>query len=135
LISRASGCKQPLSNNDNFCSDCGQVNDTKSLSIKQYISEFLAGFFAFDTRTLNTITPLLLKPGKVTTEYINGERVKYVNPFQLYFHTSIIFFLLTGFLSSFNDYSEIKENLNNTKKIEFINKNTKRKHFKKREIF
>jgi hypothetical protein len=92
---------------DNFCSNCGQVNDTKPLSIKQYLTEFLSGFFSFDTRTINTIIPLLFKPGKVTNEYIHGERMKYVNPFQLYLHTSIIFFLVTGIFSSIDSYKKI----------------------------
>ncbi|HIP48471.1 MAG TPA: hypothetical protein EYG92_05845 [Lutibacter sp.] len=45
-------CGQPLFYGDNFCSNCGQVNDELPLSIKQFISEFFAGFFSFDTRFL-----------------------------------------------------------------------------------
>lgn len=101
-------CHQPIAANDNFCSDCGQVNDLKPLSIKQYISEFFSGFFAFDTRTLNTIIPLIFKPGKVTNEYIQGERMKFVNPFQLYLHTSIIFFLVTSVFETIQNYREIQ---------------------------
>ena len=100
-------CKQPLSQRDNFCSNCGQVNDLKPLSIKQYLREFLSGFFAFDTRTLNTIIPLLTKPGKVSKEYISGKRMKYVNPFQLYLHTSIIFFLIVGLFARFDKMDEM----------------------------
>lgn len=100
-------CEQPISNVDNFCSNCGQVNDTKPLSIKQYITELLGGFFAFDTRTINTIKPLLFNPGKVTKEYIKGERMKYVNPFQLYLHVSIIFFLVTGVFMSIDRYNDM----------------------------
>ena len=37
-------CNQPITIADNFCSNCGQVNDTKPLSLKQYISELLGGF-------------------------------------------------------------------------------------------
>jgi len=100
-------CKQPLSDKDNFCSNCGQVNDLLPLSIKQYLREFFSGFFAFDTRTLNTILPLLFKPGKVTLDYINGKRIQYVNPFQLYLHTSIIFFLVIGILISIDKYNDL----------------------------
>jgi len=106
-------CKQPLASQDNFCSNCGQVNDTKPLSIKQYVTEFFGGFFAFDTRTFKTLKPLLLKPGKVTNEYVNGLRMKYANPFQLYLHTSIIFFLITGIFNTIDTY---KLNPNDTKK-------------------
>jgi hypothetical protein len=100
-------CKQPLDSRDNFCSNCGQVNDLKPLSIKQYLKEFLSGFFAFDTRTLNTLIPLLFRPGKVALEYINGERMRYVNPFQLYLHTSIVFFLILNLMFTFDSYDSI----------------------------
>jgi len=97
-------CKQPISDKDNFCSNCGQVNDELPLSIKQFISEFFAGFFSFDTRFFKTFTPLLFKPGKVSREYIEGKRKKYVNPFQLYLHVTIIFFLMQGLFSTLDRY-------------------------------
>lgn len=121
-------CKQPISDKDNFCSNCGQVNDLQPLSIKQYLREFFSGFFAFDTRTLNTIIPLLFKPGKVSIDYINGKRMQYVNPFQLYLHTSIIFFLVIGMLMSMDKYDSLlhqkkKEDkeVTNKKEVKFSN--------------
>jgi len=97
-------CKQPISNNDNFCSNCGQVNDELPLSIKQFISEFFSGFFSFDTRFFNTFIPLLFKPGKVSREYIEGKRRRYVNPFQLYLHVTILYFLINGLLLAIDEY-------------------------------
>jgi len=97
-------CKQPISGNDNFCSNCGQVNDEQPVSIKQFVSEFFSGFFSFDTRFFNTFTPLIFKPGKVSKEYIEGKRKRYVNPFQLYLNVTIVFFLLQGLLSVLDGY-------------------------------
>ncbi|MGB5244090.1 MAG: DUF3667 domain-containing protein [Lutimonas sp.] len=99
-------CQEPLQLDDNFCHKCGQVNDTSKISLKQYFSQYLSGFFNFDNRLWKTIYPLLFKPGKVTKEYVQGKRMSYVNPFQLYFHVTIVFFLLLGL---FNTYQEIKE--------------------------
>jgi hypothetical protein len=97
-------CKQPISDNDNFCSNCGQVNDELPLSIKQFISEFFAGFFSFDSRFLKTFVPLLFKPGKVSKDYIEGKRRRYVNPFQLYLHVTILFFLVLGLFMAIEGY-------------------------------
>ena len=97
-------CEQPISDNDNFCSNCGQVNDELPLSIKQFISEFFSGFFSFDTRFFKTFIPLLFKPGKVSKDYIDGKRRRYVNPFQLYLHVTIIFFLIQGLFSALDEY-------------------------------
>ena len=97
-------CKQPISNNDNFCSNCGQVNDELPLSIKQFISEFFSGFFSFDTRFFKTFIPILFKPGKVSKDYIKGKRRRYVNPFQLYLHVTILFFLVQGMFMAIDEY-------------------------------
>lgn len=114
-------CTQPLDSTANFCSYCGQVNDTKPLSIKQFVTELLGGFFAFDTRSFRTLIPLILKPGEVTKAYISGQRMKYVNPFQLYLHTSIVFFLVTSIFIKIDDYNDL--NRTDSKKIDSIVKN------------
>jgi len=100
-------CKTPISEEDNFCSQCGQVNDINRLSVKQYISVYLEDFYSFDNRFLKTVIPLIFKPGFVTKEYINGQRIKYVNPFQLYLHITILFFLVVGVFSKIDEYKSL----------------------------
>ncbi len=108
-------CEQPISDKDNFCSNCGQVNDTNRLSLKTYFSEYLAGFFSFDNRFLKTVFPLLFKPGKVTKDYVEGKRMRYVNPFQLYINVSIIFFLVLSLLKTIESFNSIqKQQINPT---------------------
>ena len=102
-------CGTPISDEANFCSKCGQVNDTNRLSVKQYFSEYLSGFFNFDNRFIKTVIPLIFKPGYVTKEYIDGKRIKYVNPFQLYLHITILFFLLVGVFSTIDKYKSIDD--------------------------
>jgi len=89
-------CQQPLFGNENFCSYCGQKNTVKKLSFNNFISNLFSGFFSYDSRFWTTFIPLLTKPGKVSKDYIEGKRVRFVNPFQLYLNISIIFFLLLG---------------------------------------
>lgn len=97
-------CGTQLTTEDNFCSRCGQVNDTNRLSVKQYFFEYLSGFFDFDNRFLKTVIPLVFKPGFVTKEYVNGKRMKYVNPFQMYLHISILFFLVIGIFGTIDKF-------------------------------
>jgi len=110
-------CEQPISDNDNFCSNCGQVNDELPLSIKQFISEFFSGFFSFDTRFFKTFIPLIFKPGSVSKDYVEGKRRRYVNPFQLYLHITIVFFLLQGLFSAFDEYKLTGSFTKNTSKV------------------
>jgi hypothetical protein len=97
-------CERELSLEDNFCPVCGQVNDTNRLSVKQYFSEYLSGFFEFDNRFLRTVVPLLIKPGTVSKNYVNGRRIYYANPFQLYLHITILFFLLVGLFKTIDSF-------------------------------
>jgi len=112
-------CKKELIFSENFCPQCGQVNDERRLSIKQFFGEFFAGFFSFDTRFFKTILPLLFKPGKIAKSYIEGKRRSFTNPFQLYLHTSILFFLIIGLIANIQKYSNINDI--KTEKTEIIN--------------
>lgn len=116
-------CGQPLLKEENFCSYCGQKNTTDRLSFNTFINSLFAGFFAYDSRFWRTFLPLLIKPGKVAKEYISGKREKYVNPFQLYLHVSIIFFLILGIS---NNIGSTKNPINNiataTKTLDSVSK-------------
>lgn len=102
-------CEETISPNDQFCKNCGQINNTSRLSLKYYFSEYLSGFFSFDNRFFKTIIPLLFMPGKVTREFIEGKRKKYVNPFQLYLNITIIFFLIIGLFGTIDNFRESKK--------------------------
>ncbi|WP_420793206.1 DUF3667 domain-containing protein [Polaribacter ponticola] len=56
--------------------------------------EVFNGLFNFDAKFWNTIIPLLINPGKVSRDYIDGKRQRYTNPFRFYLTVSIIFFYL-----------------------------------------
>lgn len=102
-------CNQLISEENNFCPNCGQVNDKNPISVKQYFSEYLSGFFEFDSRFIRTILPLLFKPGQVTKYYVEGKRKRYVNPFQLYLHVTILFFLIQGVFSSIDEFKPVSK--------------------------
>ncbi|WP_421754217.1 DUF3667 domain-containing protein [Croceimicrobium sp.] len=74
----------------NFCSNCGQVNDTRRLTFIELIGESLSNFFAVDGRIFRTLKDVLIKPGKVATEFRLGKRVRYMNPVRFYFLASIL---------------------------------------------
>lgn len=130
-------CGQPLSGTENFCSYCGQKNTIKKLSFSNFISNLFSGFFSYDSRFWTTFIPLLIKPGKVSKDYIEGKHVRFVNPFQLYLNISIIFFLLLGLTTrldgnnkSINNIIEVSKNLDSisqkeTKQIDSILTNVK----------
>ena len=96
-------CGQPFRGDENFCSYCGQKNNTNPLSFALFVNNFFSGMFNYDSRFWKTFVPLLTMPGKVSRMYIDGKRASFVNPFQLYFNVSIIFFLFIGVVEKFSE--------------------------------
>ncbi len=113
-------CKVPLDIIDRYCHNCGQINTTKKLSLKDFFNEFFASLFSYDSRLRHTIVALLFKPGKISKEYIEGKRIKYANPFRFYLSVSILFFIINGL---FIDFHQMALQFNNDQKKE--NNNSK----------
>lgn len=51
--------------------------------------------------------PLLVNPGKVSRDYIDGKRQRYSNPFRFYLTVSILFFLIIGFTKTKEKYQNL----------------------------
>ncbi len=78
-----------------YCGQCGQKNDDLRRSLWRLVTESLGGIFSFESRMWRTWGALLLKPGKVASEYANGARSRYSPPIRVYLVVSFLFF---GFL-------------------------------------
>lgn len=98
-------CKQSLSG-ENYCPECGQINDERRPSLWSFIIESLGNFFAFDSKFFQTIWHLFKRPGKVALEYMEGKRVAWMKPVRLYFLSSLIFLFLGG-LTGENNIVEV----------------------------
>ncbi|MFK8060590.1 MAG: DUF3667 domain-containing protein, partial [Polaribacter sp.] len=94
--------------------------------------EVFNGFFNFDAKFWRTIIPLLIKPGKVTKDYVAGKRERYTNPFRFYLTVSIIFFLIVGLVETKSDFDKLSSN--NIKVIDSLKKEKKVKQLNDKEI-
>lgn len=96
-------CSHPLDKSDVYCPYCSQLNSDKQLSAKDFFGEFLSSILVYDSRLRKTLKDLLFRPGIITRNYANGQRLKYANPFRFFLSVSIIYFLLEslgGFIES-----------------------------------
>lgn len=102
-----------------FCPECGQENLEIRPSFHHLISHFLADFFHYDSGFWRTMKTLLLRPGVIVRDYINGKRKTYVEPVKLYIFVSFFTFFVLHFLPDFyereveEDVSEMKFSLEN----------------------
>jgi len=86
-------CETKLDISEKFCQACGQLNSTKKLTISDFIEEFFANFYAYDSRLRNSIVSIFTKPGVLAREFNEGKRHTYANPFRLFLSVSIILFI------------------------------------------
>ncbi len=67
-----------------YCPYCGQAAKTKRLRLTEIVNNFIGSFVGGDNRFLRTCLDLICRPGYMVRDYLNGKRVRYYNPLQLY---------------------------------------------------
>jgi hypothetical protein len=87
--------------NHNFhgkiCNQCGEkVFDEKQLTAKYFFHQVLDFFWHWESKVLKSIKLNFLKPGFITKENINGIRVPYAKPIQLYLVVAFLFYIIVS---------------------------------------
>ena len=78
---------------DRFCTTCGQLASDFHRPFWELISGSLADVFSLDGRLVRTLPMLMLRPGRLTRNYLDGQRARYVPPFRMFLLASLVFFL------------------------------------------
>lgn len=79
---------------ERYCSACGQLGASFQRPVYNLVAGSVADMFAFDGRLWRTLPALILRPGRVTLDYIEGRRARYVPPFRLFLLSSVIFYFI-----------------------------------------
>src|SRR5881397_2576960 len=80
-----------------WCAQCGQAAVNYRRSFRYVIADVLDSFLNWDSKFFTTIALLILKPWRLTNEFLAGKRVRYVNPLRLYLLASILFFFAVNY--------------------------------------
>jgi hypothetical protein len=75
-----------------WCGKCGQPAIDYRRSFRHVIADLLNEFLNWDSKFFATIVLLLVRPWKLTNDFLAGHRVRYVHPLRLYLLASILFF-------------------------------------------
>lgn len=79
----------------NFCNNCGEkVVRVGDFALMKIGSQALDSITHLDSKLYKTVKLLLFYPGKLSTNYIEGIRIPYMKPFQIFIISNIIFFLI-----------------------------------------
>lgn len=78
-----------------YCHACGQSAHVHR-TLLHLAEELLHGTLHFETKAWRTLPALLFRPGRLTREYIEGRRARYVSPLALFlFMVFLMFFTLS----------------------------------------
>jgi len=78
---------------ETFCPNCGEKrHNPHTLTLRHYAEETLEGFTHFDHRFFRSVRALLLRPGLLTAEFVQGRRVRYMLPLPLFLVCNLLFF-------------------------------------------
>lgn len=90
-------CEQEFDDNFKFCPYCGQ-QAKEELTVGVLFYNTISNYFSFDARFFKSFFPLLFKPGYLAKRFIEGKRLLYLHPAQLYLFVSVVFFFLLSTL-------------------------------------
>ncbi|MBR9834136.1 MAG: DUF3667 domain-containing protein [Alphaproteobacteria bacterium] len=75
-----------------YCPNCGQLAASFHRPVWSLLSESINDMFAFDGRLARTLPKLFLRPGRLTRDYADGKRARYVPPFRMFLLASLVFY-------------------------------------------
>jgi len=81
-----------------YCSACGEkVLTPDDHTLKHYLGALLNAFTFADSKLWNTLKAVVLRPGELSTAYMDGRRVKYMRPVAFFFLANFIYFAIPVF--------------------------------------
>jgi hypothetical protein len=89
-----SNCGEVLQPRFAYCPACGQQTGRRIVPFVALAKEFGEEYFSFDSKILRSLYPLLLRPGFLTVEFLQGRRARYIPPLRMYLTISLLAFLL-----------------------------------------
>jgi Protein of unknown function (DUF3667) len=95
LLTHCENCGAELQGH--WCAKCGQPAIEYRRSFRYVVADLLNEFLNWDSKFFTTIALLILKPWRLTNEFLAGKRVRYVNPLRLYLLASILFFFAVNY--------------------------------------
>jgi hypothetical protein len=66
-----------------YCHACGQKSVTGRFTMRSLLHNLLHGIFHCDRNILYTYYDLFTRPGKMIAGYLEGRRIRYINPFTM----------------------------------------------------
>lgn len=77
-----------------FCHGCGQSARSLRRPFWSILTDSIETLFLMDGRLAQTLPALMVYPGRISRDYLDGRRARFIPPFRLYVFASLVFFVL-----------------------------------------
>jgi hypothetical protein len=91
-------CGTSLAPGDRFCRQCAQKADTRPLTWRHFSHELFHALAPADASVLHLFKDLIVRPGVVAREYLQGRRKKYFSPFSWFLISAGSIVVINGLL-------------------------------------
>ena len=79
-----------------FCAACGQRMVPPYPTMREMVGDTWDEMVGYDGRFLRTFRVLLIHPGRLTNEVLQGRRARYIFPIRLYLFASVAYFMVAA---------------------------------------
>jgi hypothetical protein len=77
-----------------YCANCGQRARVRMITFWELLKDAGDLLASLDSRIWRTLGLLLFRPGRLTLDYLQGKRARFVPPVRMFIASSIVFFFL-----------------------------------------
>ena len=84
---------------DNYCGKCGQKSSVNKITFKETFHDFMDTVFSVNAPLWITLKLLILSPGRLFREYLNGRRKRYYKPVAFFILTTIVYLVLRSLIN------------------------------------
>jgi hypothetical protein len=86
-----------------YCGQCGQKVPLPDPTLRELLHNAFEELTSWDGKTLHSLRTLVLRPGRLTVDFLAGRRARWLLPLRLYLICSLGYFVLISAIESLPD--------------------------------
>ncbi|WP_297695421.1 DUF3667 domain-containing protein [uncultured Eudoraea sp.] len=104
-----------------YCENCGQRTSVYKVSFKETINDFIDAAFSLNAPLFITLKQLVVNPGIVLREYLEGKRKKYYKPVAFFILTTVAYLVIRSAIG-FDPFTDTVVQVENTQNNQLLTK-------------
>lgn len=96
-------CNAPLTTTQKFCGECGQKTALKRVNLHDVFHDAIHYFTHADKGIFTLLKSLVLQPGLVAKEYVEGKRKKHFPPLNFFLIVAAVYLIVGGITSKYSN--------------------------------